>query len=154
MRRVITTTNESHPAVPTQHPITGATVTAIYLDGHRQQITSDDEAVRIARQTIATGRYAFVDLRREPDRRAEERKTDPKHQLAVRALYETWEDPIWGLKSSHLDAIAAVHTALALEGDPHDGRYELCADLFFEWDQDGHSIGEQATYLLANLCYL
>jgi hypothetical protein len=73
------------------------------------------------------------------------------HKAAVRALRDTWQDPIWGLKSSHLDAIAAVHDALELEGESYDGRWEELADHFFEWDCDGHSLDEQATYLLEKM---
>lgn len=96
MRRVLTTTDESHPDVPAglehlsgeERYAAGPLVWQVYVDGtpfvgvplppmageHRRDQLG--QAHGYAAQAIATGRYEYVDVRLVPDRRLSQRRHD------------------------------------------------------------------------------
>lgn len=109
VRRVLTTTNESHPRTPapvdaSQFADCDILVWQIYIDGtpflgvpftrgSASEIEhAASEAKRHQEQIMATGRYEYVDLRLRPDRRsgAEERRQDDEWRREAGRRQTDW----------------------------------------------------------------
>lgn len=93
MRRVLTTTDASHPDTPAPEAFShaGALVWQVYIDGvpfigvPAGELGAPAKVEAYAAQIVATGRYEYVDVRLRPERRMGARRaTQPRRLTPTR----------------------------------------------------------------------